>query len=390
MTPTGSRRDLIVPAGLFLAFGVLAATWVSRIPAVQAHLGLSATRLGVALLGLPVGAVAASLLVPRLMKDDGRRIAYFATPVAALSLAAPGLADDLPGLIVALVVFGATTGAVDVSLNTYASNLENRMARSIFGRLHGMWSLGALVGAAAGTATAAASVSPRAHFAVAGVVLALLSAPLLLMLGPAGEIASPRPARNRGWSRDPGVVAFAVVALAGLIVEVAAADWGGVFIRTVVGGGAAASAAAFAVFAAFHLLVRLIGDRFIDRDSRPRLLVVALAASAAGMVLLAVSTSIVLAYVGLAVVGAGVSLVFPVALAGAGQVVGVPSAAGVATAAGTSYIGWAATPPVVGVAAGLVGLRAALLIPAASAIAALAMLARRDRRGVAAMHTGSG
>jgi MFS family permease len=138
------------------------------------------------------------------------------------------------------------------------------------------------------------------------------------------------------------------------------------------------------------LLVRLVGDRFVDRESRTRLLVVALATSAGGTVLLAVSTTTVLAYVGLGVIGAGVSLVFPVALAGAGQIEGVSNAAGVAAAAGTSYIGWAVTPPAIGVAAGLIGLRAALLIPAALAIAALAVLARRTRPHAHAVHTGSG
>jgi MFS family permease len=373
-----------------LAFGVLSATWITRIPAMQADLGLGATRLGVALLGLPIGAVVASVLVPRLIQDDGRRTVVAAMPMAGVSLVVPGLADGLPSLAAALVLFGVTTGAVDVSLNTYASHLERRLARSIFGRLHGMWSLGALAGAGIGTAAAAGHVSPRTHFAVAGVVLALVSAPLLLMLRDAGDGTPAAPRRERGWSRDPAVVVFAVVALAGLIVEVAAADWGGVFIRTVIGGGAAASAAAFAVFAALHLLVRLVGDRFVDRHARTGLLVVALATSAGGMVLVALSTTTLLAYAGLAAVGAGVSLVFPVAVAGAGQVEEVSNAAGVATAAGTSYIGWAATPPAIGVIAGLVGLRTALLVPAALAIAALAMLVRRRRPSTDPRHTGSG
>jgi uncharacterized membrane protein YedE/YeeE len=71
--------------------------------------------------------------------------------------------------------------------------------------------------------------------------------------------------------------------------------------------------------------------------------------------------------------------VFPVALAGAGQIAGVSSASGVATAAGSSYIGWAATPPLIGVLAGAVGLRAALLVPAAVAMAGVLALRRRPQ-----------
>ena len=370
MTVAGLRRDTIATAGLFFAFGVLAASWISRIPAIQASLGLSALHLGLALLGLPAGSVAASLLVPRVAPHSSRPVVVGAMPAAAVTLVLPALARNAPALALALVAFGAAHGALDVALNTHASHLERSTARSIFGRLHGMWSLGALVGAGVGTAAAAAGVVPRTQFAVTATVTAVATAPVLPLLAhDAGEQVD-RSAR-RGWSRHPGVVVFAMVALAGLVVEVAAADWGGVFVRTVVKAGPAASAAPFAVFAGLHLLVRLIGDRFVNRDARETLLTVALATAAVGMTLLAVSTTTPFAYASLALVGAGVSLVFPVALAGAGQIAGVSSASGVATAAGASYVGWAATPPLIGVLAGAVGLRLALLLPAGLALVAV-------------------
>jgi MFS family permease len=379
VSPAGQRRDIVAAAGLFFAFGVLAATWVSRIPAVQADLHLDATRLGLALLGLPIGAVVASVLVPRLLHRNGRQVIIAAMPVAAATLALPGLARNLGALSATLAAFGAATGALDVSLNTHASQLERSVSRSIFGRLHGMWSLGALVGAGAGTAAAAGDVSPRMQFIGTAVAVALATGPLLPLVGRDEAVVEVAPPTARGWSRNPGVVVFAVAASAGLIVEVAAADWGGVFVRTVIGGSAAASAAPFAVFAGLHLTVRVIGDRFVRRDARRSLLSVALASATVGMVLLAVSTTTAVAYLSLAIVGAGVSLVFPVALAGAGQIAGVSSASGVATAAGSSYIGWAATPPLIGVLAGAVGLRATLLVPAAVAMAGVLALRRRPQ-----------
>lgn len=377
MTDVALRRDLVAAAGLFLAFGVLAASWISRIPAVQADLGLGSARLGVALLGLPVGAVAASLLVPRLLRDNGRVLVIASMPIAAAALVLPGLAGGLGTLTAALAAFGAATGVLDVSLNTHASHLERSLARSIFGRLHGMWSLGALIGAGIGTAAAAADVTPRTQFLVTAAAAVVTTAPLLTRLTSVSAREAPDATAARGWSRHPGVVALAVVALAGLVVEVAAADWGGVFVRTVVHAGPAASAAPFAVFSGLHLTVRLAGDRFVDRDSRASLLTVALSVSAVGMTLLAISTTTLFAYVSLGIVGAGVSLVFPMALAGAGQIVGVSSARGVATAAGTSYIGWSVTPPLIGLVAGAVGLRAALVMPALLAVVAVGVLRRQ-------------
>lgn len=377
MTDAGLRRDVVAAAGLFFALGVLAASWISRIPAIQDDLGLGSARLGLALLGLPIGAVAASVIAPRLAHDNGRTLVRSSMPMTAVALTLPGLAVGLTSLTLALVAFGAATGALDVSLNTHASHVERMLGRSIFGRLHGMWSVGAFIGAGAGTLAAAGGVTPRTQFLVTAAVVAVGTVPLLVPLTSASAGTPTAEPVARGWSRHPGVIALAVVALAGLVVEVAAADWGGVFVRTVVRAGPAASAAPFAVFSGLHLTVRLIGDRFVNRDSRASLLAVALTVSAVGMVLLAVSTTTVFAYISLGLVGAGVSLVFPMALAGAGQVVGVSSARGVATAAGTSYIGWAATPPLIGLMAGAVGLRVALLMPAVLALIAVVVVHRR-------------
>jgi hypothetical protein len=297
-------------------------------------------------------------------------------PASALALSLPGLAGNVVTLAASLAAFGLSTGVLDVSLNTHASHVERMLDRSIFGRLHGMWSLGAFVGAGIGTAAAAGEVTPRTQFLVTAVAVAVATVPLLTRLSSATADSHVTEDVTKGWSRHPGVIALAAVALAGLVVEVAAADWGGVFVRTVIGAGATASAAPFAVFTGLHLLVRLVGDRFVNRDARAALLTVALIVSAIGMTLLAVSTTTLFAYASLGLVGAGVSLVFPMALAGAGQVTGVSSASGVATAAGTSYIGYSVTPPLIGLIAGGVGLRVALLLPAALAVAAAVVVRR--------------
>ena len=77
---------------------------------------------------------------------------------------------------------------------------------------------------------------------------------------------------------------------------------------------------------------------------------------------------------------------WPVAFATSGRVPGVPPARGVATAAGIAYVGWGVGPPAVGALAAAVGLRGALVLPAAvSAIGALVV--HRVRRG--ACDTGS-
>src|SRR3954467_5508267 len=116
MPTADPRRGGLALAALFLAFGVVVATWVSRIPAVQADLGLGSGALGLALLGVPAGSVAASLLLPRVLTGNARTAVTVAVPFAALTLVLPGVAGSGPSLGATLFVFGAATGALDVAI----------------------------------------------------------------------------------------------------------------------------------------------------------------------------------------------------------------------------------------------------------------------------------
>ncbi|HET7530626.1 MAG TPA: MFS transporter [Mycobacteriales bacterium] len=377
----GRRRGAVVLGALFLALGAVGASWVSRIPSVQDDLGLSPGVLGLTLLGVPVGSVGASLLLPRLLRGDGRAVVAVASPLAALSLIPAGWSAGPATLALSLTAFGAATGALDVALNTYGVALERALGRSVFARLHAMWSLGAFVGAGVGAGFAALGWSPGGHFAVVAGAVLVLSVVLVSRL-PHLATAPARDAPRAGWTVDRGVLVLAAAAVAALVVEVTAADWGGVFVRHELAAGSTTASAAFAVFTLLHFVVRVAGDRVIDRVRRRRLLVAGLAGAAAGMAVVAVSPSVWVAFVGLAAAGASVALVFPVAVAGAGQVAGVLAGAGVATAAGTAYVGWSVTPAAVGGIASVAGLRVALLLPVAASVAAVMLL--RPRRVQAA------
>jgi MFS family permease len=58
---------------VFFVQGFLFASWTAHIPRVQQNLGLSNGRLGLALLGAPVGSVLALVLAGRLLTRGGVR-----------------------------------------------------------------------------------------------------------------------------------------------------------------------------------------------------------------------------------------------------------------------------------------------------------------------------
>jgi hypothetical protein len=337
---------------------------------VQDDLHLSNSALGLALLGVPAGSVAASAVLPSMLPRSTRRIIVAALPASAGALCLLAVAPSQLTLAAGLLVFGVATGAVDVAMNAHAVVVQRRLAASAFGRWHAMWSAGGFAGAALGALVVAAGLSPLRHFVVVTIATAGVTAVLVPGLADSGPVQE---RTHRSWTANPQVLLLAAVALAGFVVEVAAADWGGVFLRRDLHAGATVAAAAFAVVALPHFLVRLTGDPLISRWPARRLMAGGLIAAAMGYTIVVTSTAPLVALLGLAVVGTGVALVVPVAFAAAGNVPGVSAGAGVATAAGISYLGWAATPPAVGAIAGAGGVRTGLVLPLLVAVVVAAL-----------------
>ena len=141
-----AMRARIAIAAVFFLNGFVLASWVPHIPAVQMALGLNEAALGVALLGMAVGALGAIPLTGWAIPRLGSRLVVRVSAVAFCdTLLGPMLAPTLPLLFAALVVFGACNGAMDVSMNAQAAALERIARRPIMSSFHGMWSVGGLL-----------------------------------------------------------------------------------------------------------------------------------------------------------------------------------------------------------------------------------------------------
>ena len=80
-----------------------------------------------------------------------------------------------PGILLALgllAVFGLVTSVFDVAINTEAAQLELRDGKPLMSGMHGMFSLGGMVGAVSGSAVIAAGVASNWHLLGVALVLA--------------------------------------------------------------------------------------------------------------------------------------------------------------------------------------------------------------------------
>src|SRR5690606_37320335 len=132
---SGNRRIPAARVSVALGFmlsGVAFASWVVRIPDVQQRLALSEGALGLVLLAVAFGGLAAMPLSGYLIARLGSRtVARAAALTLALSVALPPRLPNAMLLAAVLLVLGAATSVLSVALNTQAAALERRMRRPI-------------------------------------------------------------------------------------------------------------------------------------------------------------------------------------------------------------------------------------------------------------------
>jgi HAD superfamily hydrolase (TIGR01509 family) len=372
------RRTRVALAFFFLADGLLIGSWASRIPAVKHHAGLTNPQLGLALFAMSLGALATMPFAGSLCVRVGSRAVTVAALVAgAFALFLASLAGDLPELAAALALFGAGFGAVNVSANDQGLALERRYGRSILSSFHAAFSAGGLAGAGLGALAAAAGVAPRQHFGV--VALGVAGGALLLgrRLLPADRDAVPR---ARVFARPPRALwVLGAAAFFTLLAEGAAADWSALYLSRSLGATAALAALGYTAFSLAMATSRIVGDRLNERFGSVALVRGGGLLAATGLAAALLLGSPAAGLAGFAAMGAGLGVIVPVLFRAGGTTAGVSASVGVAAVSTIGWLGFLAGPPAIGLAAGALGLRDALVIVVV-ATATVAVLARAARR----------
>ena len=363
---------------LFFSDGLLLGSWASRVPAVQASTGLTNAALGVALLAAPLAALVAMPAAGWLSARIGSRsVSVSGLLLAALALEGAGRARDMVTLALALFAFGGGFGAVNGAANAQGVAFEGIRRRRVLSSFHAAFSVGGLAGAGLGSLLAGIGVPPSTHFGalLLGVAAATAVAGRRLLVRATEARGAPAPPPRRALARPPrGLLVLGAAAFCTLLAEGAAADWSAAFLSQSVGASAAIAALGYTAFSIAMATSRTLGDR-LTRSLGPTGLARvggAIAASGLGGGLIGGSAPVALA--GFACMGLGLGVVVPVLFRAAGTAPGVPATVGLATVSTIGWLGFLAGPPAIGVVAGGVGLRAALVL-VVIALAALTLMA---------------
>jgi MFS family permease len=362
---------------VFFAQGFLFASWTAHIPQLKQHLDFSDGRLGLALLGAPLGSVLAIGVAARLLSRAGSRT-MVRVSLVGYCVAGPfiGLTGSFGTFFFAFLLWGFFQGLLDVSMNTQAISVERFCGRVLMPGFHGSWSSGGLVGAVIGACAVGLGVSLSEQ-------LLILAVPCLVVVGwlttrmiPDQRVDDHGSSKSSGDRRrgmlQKGLVVLGAIAFADMLCEGAAADWAAVYLHDSLHTIALVAGMGFAIYSFAMLVVRLCGNRLFTRFAAHRLLpllaIVATLGFAGGLII----DRPVSVLVGFGLLGAGLGSVVPMTLSAAGAVGSLNTGRAVALVAGCGWAGFVVGPVVIGAIASSTTLRTALfLIPVLTAMVAV-------------------
>ncbi|MGW0480460.1 MFS transporter [Nonomuraea sp. NPDC003214] len=390
-----ARRARAAVAALFLTNGAVFFNLVPRYPELKADLGVSNAVFGSAVAGAPLGALVAGLLAGAAIRRLGSaRVAASGIALTALVTLLVCFAPNWVAFAGVLFAVGALDAVVDVAQNAHGLRVQRLYGRSIVNSLHGLWSVGAVLGGLMGAAAAGLRLPLPVHLTISAVLFSVVALVAYRFLLPGAEDAE-RPAgrRNpggRGWrGAFPGaavrmLAVLGLLAACGALAEDAGASWGALFLSGDLGADAATAGLAVVALQTAMTAGRLTGDRVVDRFGRRAVVRAGAVLAAAGMGAALAVPSVPAALAGFALAGLGFATVVPAAMQAADELPGLPAGTGLTVVSWLLRGGFLLSPPLVGVVADLVSLRAGLLtVVAAGALTAVLAraLPRREPPG---------
>ena len=349
-------------AAMFILNGALFGIWASRIPAVAERHDIGPANLGLLLLLLAGGAIVAFPLAGHFSDRVGaakvtRRVAV--GYIGALLLIA--ISPTYLTLAVSLFLFGATHGAMDVAMNTWASEVERHIGRPVMSSFHAMFSLGAGLGAGTGFLAASTGTGIALHFSVAGLGIAFLTLSIANISWQSDkevrEANTPIFVLPRGALFAVGIVAFCAS-----LGEGGMADWSAIFLVLTTGATEAQAALGYTVFSIAMVVMRLLGDRIIFKLGPALSVRLAGAIATVGTLCAVVLGTYEMSLFGFALMGIGYALIMPLAFTRAANDSRVSPGVAIASVSTLGYGGLLLGPPLIGFVAEASSVRIAFII----------------------------
>jgi MFS family permease len=351
----------------YLAFFLIAIStgaFLARIPDLQVMLGINKAELGFTLIGIAVGALISltfsSPLIVWLGAKTTLAITIFGT---AFLLSLAPFMPSAPAVFCLLFFVGLLGGAFEINLNVEIGRIEAQSGFGVMNRAHGFWSVGFFVTAISASIIRQAGITMQTHLhMVLGLVVVLGVINIIGMRNAPAIKGTEEDSTHRFALPTLGLMPLCIIGLSAFLVEGAGIDWSVIYMRDVFNSEPLIGGTSLTLFAGFMALARLVADPIIDRHGARPVAIVMLTTAAAGIAMVWLAPHPYIALAGFALMGAGCSAVYPMAVTAAAARTDRPSVINVAALAQMSFVVFFLAPPLLGFVAEHWGIRNAYLV----------------------------
>lgn len=349
MTSDAQARKLIFSNRLsFLAAGFSIAAWAPMIPYVKDRFNLDEHSLGLLLLCVGIGSFVAMPLNGYFTSKFGcRGPIYLAAIAAAACIGAIPFTYNLYVMAFILFVMGIAAITIDVVSNVNAALVEEVTERNIMSGLHGLYSVGGLLGSLSVTFL----LSIKFDLTLVGCMAAIFIILLVVAgckhlitnvhIGKSAEQATSSEQeagsklangeQNASGQREnceqelshgqqsstlnyythPTVLLIGIMCLIMFMTEASMLDWSGVFLHSQRGLALEHAGYGYAAFAVMMTICRLTGDKVVSKFGRGKVIIIGTMFIMAGFIVAVVIPHYSAAFLGFALIGVGASNVVP-------------------------------------------------------------------------------
>lgn len=364
-----------LPSVAFVMVGLFWGSFAASVPAIRENLGVSDGVFGFLLLGNATGLVMAMFAAPRvdrLLKDRGLQVC---AALFSCMIFLPGMAQSAMAFFLIMIVMGMFSGLTDVLMNARLSELEVRSGRSLMNAGHGMFSVGYAVAAFATGLVRDAGYGPAVAMGLAGLVCLILSS----RLRTAPEVVE---AEAGSSERMPWLILLVCggIVLVAFMTEATVETWSALHIERTLNGDPLAGALGPTMLGLTMAFGRLGGQGLTDYLPDQLVVVVASLLASAGALVAAAAPTAMVAYIGFALLGLGVSVIGPLGLSLLGQRVAPRfRTEAISKAAVMGFTGFFFAPVLMGLMSEAYGLRMAYAGVAVLAVLAIPLLVVLNR-----------
>ncbi len=331
---------------VFLVAGISMSAWAPLVPFARERLGVSDASLGSLLLFLGTGSLIAMPLTGWLVARFGCKNTMLCSSLLIMMML-PLLAI-LPTpwmLALALALFGAGLGTLDVAMNFQAVEVEKQADRPMMSGFHAFYSLGGIIGAGAVSLLLWVGLTPVAAI---GVIIVML---LLLMVFSLPHLLNERIHQSdtplfvipRGWVAFLGLLCFIL-----FLAEGAVLDWGALLLIQTRDLPVAQAGLGYAIFSVAMTIGRLTGDRVVKRFSRYSVMVSGCCLAALGIALAVWLPQPQIALLAFLLVGFGLANTVPMLFTAVGAQKTMPANLAISAMTTIGYTGILTGPALIG------------------------------------------